>query len=334
MSITERFLLGAVEVPVSVAVSAPGGISNALLNPSAFGWPDATNTGVAGVGNLPLISTGSLRVLNSGIEEDGILRASRPSSGSTTWGPVTLFPANTVINQALINGRLRHSSGHPLTVNRSRLVASTGVTTLRLVDTTGVINNATTTLNDCTLDAKSYIAGNLGHWITFNRCDIQGGEDAIHLQWGVNLYDCYVHDLVRLPGSHNDIFQTGGGHDSGAHHCTLLCAKETAPGAPGAMQFPDGRWFDPFNAVFMAGNNAGFVGTIIIEDSLCDGGNYMFNDNWYHATNEVQSIIVRNNRIGRHFRYGPKSLSNAPTDQNPPTWTWTNNVFDDTGAPA
>ena len=84
------------------------------------------------------------------------------------------------------------------------------------------------------------------------------------------------------------------------------------------------------NAIVMVGDYGGQIRDLTFENNLCDGGNWMFNDNW-RGDHLVENIIVRNNRIGRHFRYGVKSLKDAPTDPNPPTWIWESNIWDDTG---
>lgn len=154
----------------------------------------------------------------------------------------------------------------------------------------------------------------------FLRCDISGGEDAIDIQTETHLRDCYVHDLERREGSHNDVLQCGAAVNASVIHCTLLAARKVPAGE--GLEFPDG-WYDPMNAVLMIGDYGGEVRDVRVEDCLVDGGNYTFNDNW-RGDHPVRNIVVRNNRFGRHFRYGPRAIEGK-------AWVWENNVWDQTG---
>jgi hypothetical protein len=200
------------------------------------------------------------------------------------------------------------------------------------VDTRGKLNWTSTlvTLTDCTVEGKLNRVAIGGGLVTALKCDIAGGEDNLILGSATNLRDCYIHDLERKPGSHNDSFEHITGSGSSAVHCTILAARPSAPGV--GVEFFDG-WYDPMNAVLMIGNSNGPVQDITVEDCLVDGGNYTFNNNWQSATNLVENITVRGCRFGRHFRFGPRSTQDAPSDPNPPTWIWEANIWDDTGEP-
>jgi hypothetical protein len=273
------------------------------------------------------MSVGQLAVHDNDLRQDNLIVATRPNTGSTAWGPVTLYADRTEINLMNLKGRLRNRSVYNLDVTNSMLETWDGWKTGHTVDTRSQGSAARTTLTDCTLNALEARGNSYGHGVNFLRCDISGGEDSMELWWNMTLTDCYVHDLTRLVGSHNDIFQSGGTGNSRVGHCTLLAAQRVPDGQ--GLEFSDG-WYDPMNAVLMIGDNAGAVTGLVIEDSLCDGGNYMFNDNW-QGKYLVENIIIRNNRIGRHFRYGVRSIKNASTDPSPPTWVWEGNVWDDTG---
>lgn len=306
------------------AARGPTEASTPLLNPSAHGWPDASNTGVGAGARLEVVQ-GTLDVRNADIRLDDAVLASRPASGSNVWGPVTLSPDRTVIDAADIRGRLRQSSALPVYVDRSRITAPDHVTSaIYPVDTrdAGVVDGgkATTYLTECTIHAGRGDAASAGGWVSFERCDISGGEDMIQLGHSTRIVDSYLHDLERREGSHNDVFQMGGGIGAVVRHCTLLAARRVPDGQ--GVEFPDG-WYDPMNAVLMIGNFAGAVGDVVIEDSLLDGGNYTINDNW-STTHPVDNLVVRGCRFGQHFRYGPRDVQG-------PAWTWENNVWDDTG---
>jgi hypothetical protein len=241
------------------------------------------------------------------------------------WGPVTLHPDRTVIDGADIRGRLQQSSALPVHVDRAKVTAPDQLTNaIYPVDTrdAGAVDGgkAMTYLTNCTIHAGLGDAAAAGGWVSFDRCDISGGEDTIQLGYATYIVDSYLHDLERREGSHNDIFQMGGGIGAVVRHCTLLAARRKPDGQ--GVEFPDG-WYDPMNAVLMIGNFAGAVGDVVIEDSLLDGGNYTINDNW-STTHPVNNLVVRRCRFGQHFRYGPRDLEG-------PAWTWENNVWDDTG---
>jgi hypothetical protein len=264
---------------------------------------------------------GSLDVRDTHVMLNDSVQAARPASGSAVWGPVTLYPDRTVIDAADIRGRVQQSSSLPLYVERSKITASDQVTNaVYQVDTRNAGGGAMTYVSDSTIWGGRGKAAAFGGWVSFERCDISGGEDCIDLQTQTHLKDCYVHDLERLEGSHNDLFQSGGAVEASVVHCTLLAARRMPEGQ--GVEFSDG-WFDPFNAVLMIGNYGGEVRNVLFEDCLLDGGNYTINDNW-STTNPVDNLVVRRCRFGRHFRYGPRQLEG-------PAWTWENNLWDDTG---
>lgn len=305
--------------PETTASTQPSG--SALANPSAMGYPDATNTGVP-EGTSLLDLEGTLEVWDAEIMMNGEVVASRPGSGSVEWGPVTLHPGRTDIDGAEIVGRLQQRSTLPVFVSNSSFSATAEVTdAFYQVHTAGAPTpRAKVYLADCTIWAGHGKAAAFGGWMEFLRCDISGGEDAIDLQTEIHLRDCYIHDLERREGSHNDVLQSGGAVNASVVHCTLLAAMKATPNE--GMEFPDG-WYDPMNAVLMIGNYGGEVRNVTVEDCLVDGGNYTINDNWY-GDHPVRNIVVRRNRFGRHFRYGPKSLHGS-------AWVWEENVWDDTG---
>jgi len=264
---------------------------------------------------------GTLDVRDDHIRLNDDVVAKRPASGSTEWGPVTLYPEGTDIEAAEIVGRLRQTSSYPIYVARSKITATPEPTNaFYQIDTRSGKGGAKVYLADCTIWGGLGKAAAFGGWMEFLRCDISGGEDAVDLQTETHLRDCYVHDLERRDGSHNDVFQSGGAVNASIIHSTLLSARRVPDGQ--GVEFPDG-WYDPMNAVLMIGDFGGEVRDVTVEDCLVDGGNYTFNDNW-RGINPVKNIIVRRNRFGRHFRFGPRSLKG-------PAWIWEDNVWDDTG---
>lgn len=267
---------------------------------------------------------GTIDVRNEHVRFGDEVVANRPDSGSEAWGPVTLYPDRTEIRRVDLVGRVRQRSTLPIDVRESKISATNEVTSaFYQVHTAGAPEpRAKIFFTDCTIWGGFGKAAAFGGYMDFLRCDISGGEDAIDVQSETHLRDCYVHDLERRPDSHNDVLQCGGAVNVSVAHCTLLSARRVREGE--GLEFPDG-WYDPMNAVLMIGDYGGAIKDVVVEDCLVDGGNYTFNDNW-RGNHPVDNIVVRGNRFGRHFRFGPRSLKGD-------VWVWENNVWDDTGEP-
>lgn len=295
----------------------------ALSNPSAAGYPDASNTGVPRGTKLAKLK-GTIDVRDEHLRFGDEVVATRPESGSVDWGPVTLYPDRTEMRRADLVGRLKQTSTLPIVVSGSKISATNEPTRgFYQVHTAGAPEpRAMVSLSDCTIWGGLGNAAAFGGWMEFVRCDISGGEDAIDMQSETHLRDCYIHDLERRPDSHNDVIQCGGAVNASIIHCTLLAARRVPDGQ--GLEFPDG-WYDPMNAVLMIGDYGGEIRNVVVDDCLVDGGNYTFNDNWSNQY-PVNNIVVRRNRFGRHFRFGPRSLEGD-------VWVWENNVWDDTGEP-
>ncbi|MDP3971904.1 MAG: hypothetical protein Q8P61_03215 [Candidatus Nanopelagicales bacterium] len=299
----------------------PGLLVNALQNPSASGWPDATNTGVPA--GTTLIPSPDLRVLDTSLRENGVTVANRPTSGSLVRGPVTLYPDRTLIDRAA-TARIQQSSKWPLHITRSRVRRPDGVVTSAVypIDTRDTRENAMTFVYDCEIYGGMNDSAICQSFIDVRRCDISGGEDHIRFGHQVIYRDNYLHDPERFEGGHVDSFQSGGASNAEVVHNTILCATRVPDGQ--GVEFGDG-WWDPYNAVLMIGNNAGPISGVLFEDNLVDGGNFTFNANW-STSHPHTGLVIRKNRFGRHFRYGPRSGDLGAE-------VWEGNVWDDTNEP-
>lgn len=298
--------------PTTANTDAPVAGTGFLANPSAHGYPDATNTGYRG-SLADLLPVGNLDVRPGDIRQNGVVVATRPASGSTIWGPVTLYPDRTDITRMNMNGMVTHTSSLAVNVVDSVLTRPAGVTSGRVWQNLGMgWDGPRVTFTDCTFNARSCLANVGGHHMTFIRCDIQGGEDLVDVSHQITFDFCYLHDPVRVtPDAHMDAFQMGSGSAMLVKRCTIKCTNGADLG----------------NAVLMIGNYAGDVWDVTFDDCLCDGGNYTFNANWSGVGAVNGPFTVRNCRVGRHFRYGYVAGDFAAEA------TWENNVDDDTGAP-
>ena len=147
---------------------------------------------------------------------------------------------------------------------------------------------------------------------TLRRVNMYGMTDGPRLGTNTTVVDSYIHDLARLPGTHNDALQITGGSGVLVRHNTL--------------QVYDAASNDPLNACLMIGSEtAPETRDLLFEDNYCDGGNYSIG---VRADLVGSNIVFRDNKFGRNYRYGviarPRQLGI--------TWEATN-VWCDTGLP-
>ncbi|MGH3878061.1 MAG: hypothetical protein ACRDSK_13610 [Actinophytocola sp.] len=251
-----------------------------------------------------------MTITDTAVKENGVTRVTRPMSGSAVWGPVTLYPDRTVVDRAdVVKGRLQRKTNYPVFCDRSRIHGHPdGVNAYYTID--GTTNTGMITLTDCEIDGQRGNVAVAWSYYRLVNCDVRGGLDAVRLGQETHLADCHVHDLTRVEGSHNDILQLVNGSNSSVTHSTLRAYRAATD--------------DPMNAVFQLGNLTGAVANVLIDDNLCDGGNYTFNAN-YSSGYAVTNLRVTNNRIGRNYRYGPAASITPHAGV-----TWAGNVYDDT----
>jgi hypothetical protein len=125
--------------------------------------------------------------------------------------------------------------------------------------------------------------------------------------------DSWIHDLARVPSSHNDTLQTTGGSDIAVRHNRLEPYKPSTN--------------DPFNACIMIGSTtADAVRNLIFDNNYCNGGNYSIG---VRDDLIASNIVIRNNKFGRNYRYGIIARPN----QTGILWDRPTNVWFDTGLP-
>lgn len=125
----------------------------------------------------------------------------------------------------------------------------------------------------------------------------------------ITIEHSWWHRLGKGDGAHADGIQSqNSGHQNivvRGNNCDMPINEKGGPGAPYKS-----------NACYIqtGSNNI----QMIIEDNWLNGGNYTIN-NCAGA-----NLIVRNNKFGRDYRYGLRSVGGC---------TWTGNVWEDNGEP-
>ena len=274
---------------------------NYLLNPSAHGYPDATNTGVPDGANLD------------------------PS------GPIVTSQEGQVIEDLEIEGDAENPCilvRHPnVTIRRCRLIGtSTGGGVIQVNNATGmkILHSEGFCSDDDagTTGGASFIGEDNYYAEGVYLHDIPEGfrtfGDA------VTLYFNYIHRMwVRTEGAHGDCVQSVGG---GPH---ILRNTIIADWRPGAEQSP--------NAALIVGTEFA-SGSPVIRDNLLDGGGFTFQFGQSGGFVFTNPIVV-GNRFGRGFEdmpgpdaqhFGPFSNNNTLDQMVGLQWY---NVYDDDNSP-
>lgn len=167
-------------------VQAPGGfVPNRINNPSAGGYPDATNTGVP---------TGTVL---------------------TNSGPLNITTDGTIVqNLNFVNASITVNANN-VTIRNCRITT---------YDYYPIDNSGTGLLvQDCEITgtADAVTAAISFDNYTARRCNVSGSADGFKANSNVTIEDCYVHDLRVTQNSHNDGIQSTGGSNVTVRHNTI-----------------------------------------------------------------------------------------------------------------
>ncbi len=240
-------------------------------------WPGPTNTGVP-VGTA-LRNSGSITVTKDGTVLTGL----------NMIGCITIKAKNVQILKSKIACNSPLYAIHTLTGTVNLLIQDVEI-------------NSTGT-NSASICCSDY---------TVRRANIYNMIDGLRLGTNTTLVDSYVHNLARLPLTHNDIAQSTGGNNILVQHNRL----ESYDPVTG----------DPFNSCVTIGSEtAPSLTNMLVTDNYCNGGNYSIGIN----TKTVgANIVFQNNKFGRNYRYG------VVANYKQPGVTWaSSNVWFDTGLP-
>jgi hypothetical protein len=148
---------------------------------------------------------------------------------------------------------------------------------------------------------------------TLRRVDIHDVMDGPRLGDNTVIEDSWIHDLKRVPGSHNDALQIQRGTNVTVRRNNLQAYNAVTK--------------DPMNAVLMVGSLTGDVTNFRFEHNLVNGGNYTIFAGYGDVDYSMNDFVIRGNRFGRDFRYGlVRSLGGTTV------WDATN-VWHDSGLP-
>lgn len=147
---------------------------------------------------------------------------------------------------------------------------------------------------------------------TARRIDVHSATDGLRMGTNTTVEDSYVHDLSRLPETHNDTVQTIGGNSIRIVGNTLLAYNQRTDDAMnGAIQ--TGRLHSPL------------VG-MLVEGNYLDGGSYTVRGGSGPRDGHlITDYVFRDNLFGPNCMYGPVAGVGSPVTWEP------NNRWADTG---
>ncbi len=259
-----------VEFRHELTITDGGPLRNVWADPVRYGWPGPGNTG-------PRLSMTPRGTLDTSTNGDVIQR----------WdvdGSIIVRGNNVTINDCA-----------------ARRSVTSGAYPIRLYGDNLIINYSRTV-------GGSIAVYSSGGRYTLRRCDMWGCGDGPRIeQDNTVIEDCWIHDLMRTDGSHNDCIQIRRGAHCRITHNSLQ-ADKAGDWMNGAIQ-----WGSPISGTY---------DDLQVTKTIMRGGNYTLMGPDPIAT--AQSFI--DNRFGRGmWRYG------LCKDGMPADAVWTGNVWDDTG---
>ena len=146
------------------------------------------------------------------------------------------------------------------------------------------------------------------------RSNLHDCVDGVDFSSNVVVQGCYIHDLARGPGTHNDTLQTLGGSNDIIRGNTLQAYRADTN--------------DPMNAVIQTGRLKHALTNVVVEHNYMDGGNYTVNAGAPAPSDDpITGYVFKANVFGRHFRFGPVRSVGSGTIFD------SSNVWADTGQP-
>ncbi|RKR88721.1 hypothetical protein BDK92_3051 [Micromonospora pisi] len=241
-------------------------------------WPGPTNTGVP-AGTI-LTNSGSLDLRIAG----------QVLTNLNIVGCVTVRASNVVIR-------------------KSRITCNSPTYSIRVYDTATNLLVEDVEINGGGRNSASVCCSNY----TLRRANIWNMVDGPRLSTRSTVVDSWIHDLARVPNSHNDALQTTGGSNIIVRHNRLEPYKASTN--------------DPHNACIMIGSTtADSVRNLTFENNYCNGGNYSVG---VRDDLVASNIVFKNNKFGRNYRYGVIARPN----QTGILWERATNVWFDNGLP-
>lgn len=228
-------------------------------------------------------------------------------------GNLDITEAGTVIDGKQINGCVGIKAPNVVIKRSTITCGDKGALIVRVYDETK--GGASVDIEDSELTGNGYgLAVGYGDY-TLKRDDIHDLNEGPHISDGVDIEDCWIHDLVfTSDADHQDIIQTTGGDKMTLRHNTLEAFDPTTN--------------QPFNAAFMVGSETAPLSNVTVENNLMTGGTYTVSIRPdIDATNVHFSgnVFVRNNQydaVDRETAHGITwDKSNVWADSGKPVST-------------
>lgn len=214
-----------------------------------------------------------------------------PDSELEPYAGTSVIRSELVLEGALITRPIPVRAGGLLVVRSSAVRCGT-VSGELVIDCR---DGGRVVMEDCEVDGLGTARIGLGYSdVTIRRCNIHHVNDGLRMASRSVLEDSWVHDLSRISvrdqygnwvEQHPDAVQITGGSDITVRHNTLSCIEDDGGVGNACVQI----------------NRVNPVTDVLIEDNWLDGGNYTVN-----IVNSVEGpVVLRNNRYGGTWRYGP-----------------------------
>jgi hypothetical protein len=256
----------------------PGGC---LPDPSACGFPDATNTGIAGC--PPLQPSG-------GITAD---TPNQTYQDLDVSGTVQINAANVTLNC------VRITDNDPQGDTNYVLSVSDGANAL--IEHTEINGQAGN--QDACIDGSGF---------TLDYVNVHGCVDAEHVGWDVTVENSYVHDnATSMSSPHYDGLQWIGCStcsDAPANWNDVVRHNTIYPGRGDTSPWTN-------SAIFVQAAN-GPIGGVTIDDNLLDGGGYTVFVDSQNGYPTPSNVSFTDNRFGTHYHFGISSVQNPA-----PAWS-------------
>ncbi|MDT0277349.1 hypothetical protein [Blastococcus goldschmidtiae] len=127
---------------------------------------------------------------------------------------------------------------------------------------------------------------------TGRRLNVHSAIDGVRLESSTTLQDSYVHNLSRLPGSHNDAVQTLGGSEIVVENNTLLAYNPATD--------------DPMNGVIQTGELSTQLDDVRVAGNYMDGGSFTVRGGAGPRDGDlIGDYTFEDNIIGPNCGYGP-----------------------------
>jgi hypothetical protein len=233
----------------------------------------------------------------------------------TPSGSITISTAGAVVNGLAVSGSVNVRANNVTIENSDIAYASSS--NAAVVIASGVTG---TLLEHDSIHGTDNASGSLQAAVT----DMPGTVNSVTED---HVYAYNVDRILEGPGTVSNSFNLGNANISGEHY-------EAVYEGNGSVTLNHDTLLNPHNqtaAIFLS-TDFGPLGTVQITDNLLAGGDYvLYGDATNVANRGITSETVTGNRFSR--LYFPDGALYGPATYMPSSYTWSGNIWDDTGQP-